>query len=252
MLMVLFDHLCRHYHLDRLGGIVVADVGIFGVLLFFVHTSLVLMYSMQRSGLTGFALMKNFHVRRFFRIYPLSVSRYSLQCTSPPLDRPRHRLWAETWIFGTHFELAPHSESDVLAVSCARSAAERLGVLLEDSCGSLLGHYPDIPHSVARLLSSQLPGLHPAQRLHSRQCHLRSLHCLDRRRLGLGMADVTCCCTFATFPVSGTIILRCVRARASALDSVLVTIVLLPMALYHGLESPAIDWGRDGRRVQHR
>jgi peptidoglycan/LPS O-acetylase OafA/YrhL len=73
VLMVLFDHLCRHYHLDRLGAVAVADIGIFGVLLFFVHTSLVLMYSMQRSGLTGFALMRNFHIRRFFRIYPLSV-----------------------------------------------------------------------------------------------------------------------------------------------------------------------------------
>ena len=73
VLMVLFDHLCRHYHYDRIGKFGVADLGAFGVLLFFVHTSLVLMYSMRRSGLTGFALMKNFHIRRFFRIYPLSI-----------------------------------------------------------------------------------------------------------------------------------------------------------------------------------
>jgi len=68
VLMVLFDHLTRHYHYDRFGSI-----GIFGVLLFFVHTALVLMYSMQRSHLTGFALVKDFYVRRFFRIYPLSI-----------------------------------------------------------------------------------------------------------------------------------------------------------------------------------
>ncbi len=73
MLMVLFDHLCRHYQLDRIGRVAVADIGIFGVLLFFVHTSLVLMYSMERSALSGLALIKNFYVRRFFRIYPLSV-----------------------------------------------------------------------------------------------------------------------------------------------------------------------------------
>jgi peptidoglycan/LPS O-acetylase OafA/YrhL len=73
VLMVLFDHLCRHFHLDRIGGFGVADVGVFGVLLFFVHTSLVLMRSMQRSGLRGFALAENFYIRRFFRIYPLSV-----------------------------------------------------------------------------------------------------------------------------------------------------------------------------------
>jgi peptidoglycan/LPS O-acetylase OafA/YrhL len=68
VLMVLFDHLTRHYHFDRFG-----NIGLFGVLLFFVHTSLVLMYSMQRSGLSGAALLKDFYVRRFFRIYPLSV-----------------------------------------------------------------------------------------------------------------------------------------------------------------------------------
>jgi peptidoglycan/LPS O-acetylase OafA/YrhL len=68
VLMVLVDHLTRHYHRDRFG-----DLGIFGVLLFFVHTSLVLMYSMQRSGLTGAALFKDFYIRRLFRIYPLSI-----------------------------------------------------------------------------------------------------------------------------------------------------------------------------------
>ncbi len=68
VLMVLFDHLTRHYHFDRYG-----DIGFFGVLLFFVHTSLVLMYSMQKSRLKGMALVKDFYIRRFFRIYPLSV-----------------------------------------------------------------------------------------------------------------------------------------------------------------------------------
>jgi len=68
VLIVLFDHLTRRYHLDRFD-----NIGFFGVLLFFVHTSLVLMYSMQRSGLTGAALFKDFYIRRFFRIYPLSI-----------------------------------------------------------------------------------------------------------------------------------------------------------------------------------
>ena len=68
VLMVLFDHLTRHYHLDRFD-----NIGLFGVLLFFVHTSLVLMYSMQRSELKGWALFKDFYIRRFFRIYPLSI-----------------------------------------------------------------------------------------------------------------------------------------------------------------------------------
>jgi peptidoglycan/LPS O-acetylase OafA/YrhL len=68
VLLVLLNHLSRHYHYDHFDGI-----GLFGVLLFFVHTSLVLMYSMQRSHLTGFALARDFYIRRFFRIYPLSI-----------------------------------------------------------------------------------------------------------------------------------------------------------------------------------
>ncbi|HET7206828.1 MAG TPA: acyltransferase [Terriglobales bacterium] len=73
VLMVLFDHLCRHFYFDRVGRFELTNIGAFGVLLFFVHTSLVLMYSMERSGLRGAALLKNFYVRRFFRLYPLSV-----------------------------------------------------------------------------------------------------------------------------------------------------------------------------------
>lgn len=73
VLMVLVDHIYRHFHHDHLGRVTVADIGIFGVLLFFVHTALVLMQSMERSSLKGLALAKNFYTRRLFRIYPLSI-----------------------------------------------------------------------------------------------------------------------------------------------------------------------------------
>jgi peptidoglycan/LPS O-acetylase OafA/YrhL len=65
VLMVFGHHLLEYgYFSERR----VSGLGQFGVLIFFVHTSLVLMMSMERNS--G-AL--NFYIRRFFRIYPLSV-----------------------------------------------------------------------------------------------------------------------------------------------------------------------------------
>jgi peptidoglycan/LPS O-acetylase OafA/YrhL len=60
-------------HVEQIGWAPTTSLGLFGVLLFFVHTSLVLMYSMQRSGLHGVPLLKDFYIRRIFRIYPLSI-----------------------------------------------------------------------------------------------------------------------------------------------------------------------------------
>jgi peptidoglycan/LPS O-acetylase OafA/YrhL len=48
-------------------------VGQLGVLIFFVHTSLVLMWSLERSNLTGWRLLAAFYLRRALRIYPLSM-----------------------------------------------------------------------------------------------------------------------------------------------------------------------------------
>jgi len=73
VLLVIVQHLCRLLHIDHVGWIATNSLGLFGVLLLFVHTSLVLMQSMDRSGLTGRLLVKNFYIRRLFRIYPLSI-----------------------------------------------------------------------------------------------------------------------------------------------------------------------------------
>ncbi len=48
-------------------------LGRLGVLVFFVHTSLVLMLSMDRSRVVGLPFFTSFYARRAFRIYPLSI-----------------------------------------------------------------------------------------------------------------------------------------------------------------------------------
>src|SRR5438045_2701232 len=55
-------------------GIDTSSLGRIGVLIFFVHTSLVLLRSLERTGanLSGWSLIRYFYVRRAFRIYPLS------------------------------------------------------------------------------------------------------------------------------------------------------------------------------------
>ena len=61
----LWDESQRHY---------AAALGHVGVLAFFVHTSLVLMYSLERMHAAGGPVTMPFYIRRFFRIYPLSVA----------------------------------------------------------------------------------------------------------------------------------------------------------------------------------
>jgi len=54
------------------GGSVSSTLGDFGVYIFFVHTALVLMGSLEREGTRG-GWVTSFYLRRAFRIYPLAI-----------------------------------------------------------------------------------------------------------------------------------------------------------------------------------
>jgi peptidoglycan/LPS O-acetylase OafA/YrhL len=73
VLLVLAQHLLGRFQVGVKLGVSIPPIGTFGVLLFFVHTCLVLMYSMERSQLSGKQLVGSFYLRRLFRIYPLSM-----------------------------------------------------------------------------------------------------------------------------------------------------------------------------------
>jgi peptidoglycan/LPS O-acetylase OafA/YrhL len=69
-----FSTIADRHHLQGWDDYVVCG-GRIGVLLFFVHTSLVLNFSLARlaTSISGWALFRTFMVRRIFRLYPLSI-----------------------------------------------------------------------------------------------------------------------------------------------------------------------------------
>jgi peptidoglycan/LPS O-acetylase OafA/YrhL len=95
VLLVLVDHLFMAAGLaDRFP--MVYDMGRLGVLLFFVHTSLVLMLSLERSEeRNNGPRFQDFYIRRAFRIYPLSIACVLLACAfgvpQTPGAGPAHR-----------------------------------------------------------------------------------------------------------------------------------------------------------------
>jgi peptidoglycan/LPS O-acetylase OafA/YrhL len=73
VLLVVCFHLAKLFNW-QFGKLRVTDVGLLGVMLFFVHTTLVLMFSMERQRARSNApLFFPFMVRRCFRIYPLAI-----------------------------------------------------------------------------------------------------------------------------------------------------------------------------------
>jgi peptidoglycan/LPS O-acetylase OafA/YrhL len=84
VLLVFLGHLVETVWPSTTGPI--SGLARFGVLIFFVHTALVLMMSLERIG--GNA--REFYIRRFFRIYPLAVfaSVAVLVLRIPPVPGP--------------------------------------------------------------------------------------------------------------------------------------------------------------------
>jgi peptidoglycan/LPS O-acetylase OafA/YrhL len=68
VLLVVVEHVLLAMHIYQIGSWNIFWPGVFGVLIFFVHTSLVLMWSLERKP-----DMAGFYIRRFFRIYPLAI-----------------------------------------------------------------------------------------------------------------------------------------------------------------------------------
>jgi peptidoglycan/LPS O-acetylase OafA/YrhL len=81
VLLVLVDHLFMAAGLAERFPLVY-DMGRLGVLMFFVHTSIVLMLSLERSEErnSGGDLFRDFYIRRALRIYPLSIACVLLVC----------------------------------------------------------------------------------------------------------------------------------------------------------------------------
>ena len=68
VISVVAEHILLAFGVQSLGYWQVRWMGVVGVLLFFIHTSLVLMWSLERRPQT-----LDFYIRRVFRIYPLAV-----------------------------------------------------------------------------------------------------------------------------------------------------------------------------------
>jgi len=104
VLMVLLDH-TMDVHGWSLPFVTNWTIGRLGVLIFFVHTSLVLMSSIERGGLQR-GWVGRFYVRRAFRIYPLAIATilfavpFSIGPHAFPVGSPdlMPKLSAKVWI----------------------------------------------------------------------------------------------------------------------------------------------------------
>ncbi len=103
VLLVFIDHLMLTHGIQGLLFFSPADLGRVGVYFFFVHTSLVLLMSLERTPLQGIRRVLHFYFRRMFRIYPLAIFFVLLTylCNvpydvwgAPPVSHDAHTIWS--------------------------------------------------------------------------------------------------------------------------------------------------------------
>src|ERR1700731_1604448 len=68
VISVVVEHTLLSLGILKLGPFPIPYLGVMGVMVFFVHTTLVLMWSLERKPKT-----LDFYIRRAFRIYPLAL-----------------------------------------------------------------------------------------------------------------------------------------------------------------------------------
>jgi len=90
VLCVAFSHLYFFWGGPTRHVTLVHNAGVGGVVFFFVHTSLVLFYSMDRSAPCG--MVRKFYIRRFFRIFPLCWACIAFVLGTGLTDAPYSQL----------------------------------------------------------------------------------------------------------------------------------------------------------------
>ena len=175
VLLVFVDHTTLSAGRNTLGGWNLRWIGVFGVYLFFVHTCLVLMWSLERRAHT-----LDFYIRRVFRIYPLAIVAICITLIFRlPLHRTGHigpgtvlsnvlliqNLWVHMDILGVLWSLPLEMQMYLmLPVFFVFARRERaiwpFLIFWAVACAAALASYgPDVGNGLYSIVPHFLPGI---------------------------------------------------------------------------------------------